>query len=153
MKIKEYILPRLPKAIDTGFHHKSAGHNCYSDYDVTECKFEDVAFFKMGFVAKFMVQNKESFEKLILRNVRIEARGIALTNVLKDKVHKIDLKVIHMENVTLSEKGLKSLVVSCSKMKGLKELYLINMPGVRDNMHLVEKAFVHHKTLEVLNLS
>ena len=58
-----------------------------------------------------MVQNKESFEKLVLKNVHIEARGIALTNVLKDKVNKIDLKEIHIENVNLSEKGLKQMIV------------------------------------------
>ena len=61
----------------------------------------------MDFVAKFIIQNKESFEKLVLKNVQIEARGIALTNVLKDKIHKIDLKEIYMENVNLSERGLK----------------------------------------------
>ena len=79
-----------------------------------------------------MLQNKESFEKLVLKNVHVEARGIALTNMLKDKVHKIDLKEIHIENVNLSEKGLKQLIISCRKMNKLKALSLINMPVVRD---------------------
>ena len=84
----------------------------------------------MDFVAKFIIQNKESFEKLVLKNVQIEARGIALTNVLKDKIHKIDLKEIYMENVNLSERGLKQLIISCKKMQKLKSLSLINMPDV-----------------------
>lgn len=84
----------------------------------------------MDFVAKFIIQNKESFEKLVLKNVQIEARGIALTNVLKDKIHKIDLKEIYMENVNLSERGLKQLIISCKKMQKLKALSLINMPDV-----------------------
>ena len=111
IQIKEFILPKLQKASETGFQHKSVGHNCYADYDVTELSFEKASFFKLDFVAKFMVQNKESFEKLILKNVHIEARGIALTNVLKDKAYRIDLQVIYIEDVNLSEKGLKQLIV------------------------------------------
>ena len=93
---------------------------------------QDESFFKLDFIAKFMLQNKESFEKLVLKNVHVEARGLELTNTLKDKVHKIDLKEIHIENVNLSEKGLKQLIISCRKMKKLKALSLINMPVVRD---------------------
>ena len=100
-------MPKLKKAADTGFHHKSVGHNCYGDYDVTELSFEKMSFYKLDFVAKFIIQNKESFERLILKNVHIEARGIALTNMLKDRTYKIDLQVIYLEEVNLSEKGLK----------------------------------------------
>ena len=99
---------------------------------MTEIVLQDETFFKLDFIAKFMLQNKESFEKLVLKNVQVEARGIALTNMLKDKVHKIDLKEIHIENVNLSEKGLKQLIISCRKMNKLKALSLINMPVVRD---------------------
>ena len=38
-------------------------------------------------------------------------------------------------------------------MKGLKELHLVNMPGVRDSMDLIENTVVHHKSLEILNLA
>ena len=76
IQIKEFILPKLPLAVETGFKHKCVGHNCYSDYDVTTLSFDNMAFFTLDFVAKFMVQNKESFEKLILKNLQIESRGI-----------------------------------------------------------------------------
>jgi len=102
MQIKEFILPYLPKAAETGFRHKTVGHNNYADYDVTLIELTDMSFWKLDFVAKFMVQNKESFEKLFLKNVHIEAAGIALTNVLKNRENKIDLKVIHIENVNLN---------------------------------------------------
>ena len=78
---------------------------------MTEVILKDEKFYKLDFVAKFMIQNKESFEKLVLKNLHIEARGIALANVLKDKMHKIDLKELHMENVNLSEKGLKQMII------------------------------------------
>ena len=55
MQIKEFILPRLPKSKDTGFVHKSVGHNCYNDYDVSEIAFTDMQFYKLDFVAKFMI--------------------------------------------------------------------------------------------------
>ena len=70
-----------------------------------------MSFYRLDFVAKFMMQNKESFEKLYLKDVQIEAEGLHLTNVLRDKIHKIDLKVLYMENVTLNEKGLKAIIV------------------------------------------
>lgn len=103
MQIKEFILPRLPMAKDTGFVHKSVGNNCYSEYDVHKIEFDGLHCSKLDFIAKFIVQNKESFQMLILKNVTIESTGMALTNVLKDKVHKLDLNVIHLENVNLSQ--------------------------------------------------
>ena len=42
IQIKEFILPRLPKAVETGFKHKSVAQNCYSDYDVSELSFDGV---------------------------------------------------------------------------------------------------------------
>ena len=60
---------------------------------------------------------------------------------------------MYFENVTINEKGLKSLIITCKKMKSLKELYLINMPDVKNNMKLIEKSFSHHKSLEILNLA
>ena len=75
---------------------------------MTSLEFDGVSFFKLNFVAKFMVQNKESMERLILKNVNVESRGIdEMINVLRDSAHKIGLKVIHIENVNLSNKGLK----------------------------------------------
>ena len=91
-----------------------------------------MSFFKLDFVAKFLVQNKESFEKLILKNLHIEARGMKLTNMLKDKAHSIDLQVIHIDNVNLNEKGLKHLIVNCKKMSKLKEFSLVKMPVVKE---------------------
>jgi len=69
LQIKEFILPRLPKAKDTGFVHKSVGSNCYSDYDVTKIEFDDFHAYKLDFISKFIVQNKESLEMLVLKNV------------------------------------------------------------------------------------
>ena len=75
-----------------------------------------------------------------------------MTNLLKDKINKIDLKVIHIENVNFSEQGIKQMITSCKRMKHLRELALINMPVVADSMELIEKSFKNHKTLETLDL-
>lgn len=62
------------------------------------------------------------------------------------------MKVIHIENVNLSERGMKQMINACRRMKNLRELALINMPGVANNLELIEKSFLSHKTLETLNL-
>ena len=54
-----------------------------------------------------------------------------MTNILKNKVNNIDLKVIHIENCNLDEKGLKQVIVNCKKMTNLKEFSLIRMPFVK----------------------
>ena len=54
-----------------------------------------------------MVENKESFEKLVLKNVHIEAGGEELAETLKGKAGDMDLKVLHLENVNLSLLGLR----------------------------------------------
>lgn len=38
-------------------------------------------------------------------------------------------------------------------MKQLKELNLINMPGIVEGLPDIEKSLLHHKSLEILNLS
>ena len=83
IQIKHFILPRLETAKSTGFIHKSLTNNCYQEFDVSELTFQDLSFFKLDFLAKFMIENKESFEKLRLINVQIEEGGEALTNTLK----------------------------------------------------------------------
>ena len=153
IRIKEFILPFLPKAAETGFKHKTMGHNNYADYDVSQMTLIDMSFDRLAFVAKFMVQNKESFEKLILKNLYVEAAGLALTDALKSKANKIDLKVIHIENVNLSNHGIKHLIKHCKSMKKLQELALINIKGVDKCMDFIEKSFAHHKTLQILNVS
>ena len=57
-----------------------------------------------------------------------------------------------MENVNLSEHGLKRLIHTAKKMRNLQEFALVNMPGVKDELQLIETVFMHHKSLEVLNL-
>ena len=101
-----------------------------------------------------MIQNKESCLRLKFKDVTIDAKGISLTNLLQSKEHNIDLNVVHMENVNIDERGLKTIIKACKKMKGLKELRLINMHlGVGNSMQWVEKAFKRHPTLEILDLS
>jgi len=56
----------------------------------------------------------------------MEGRATSLTDVFKDKVQKLDLKMIHLENVNLSLIGLRAIIIQCKKMKNLKELNLIN---------------------------
>ena len=58
-----------------------------------------------------MVQNKESLEKFVLKDVHVEDRGEEMVHVMRNKSHKIDLKVIHIENVNLSEKGLRQIII------------------------------------------
>ena len=82
----------------------------------------------------------------------IESRGVELTNILKDKGDVIDLKVLYIENVNFNEHGLKKLIHTAKKMKSLQEFALVNMPGVKDELQLIETAFMHHKTLERLDL-
>lgn len=85
----------------------------------------------MDFVAKFMIENKESFEKLVLKDVHIEAGGEELANTLKGKVGNLDLKIIYLENVNLTQLGLKNIINSCAHMRNLNELSLINMEGLK----------------------
>lgn len=99
---------------------------------MSELTFQDLSFFKLDFLAKFMIENKESFEKLRLINVQIEEGGEALTNVLKGKTGDLDLKTIYLENVNLSYLGLKNIIGSCAKMLNLREFALINMEKVKE---------------------
>ena len=85
--------------------------------------------------------------------MHVEAAGIALTNAMKDKENKIDLKVIYIENVNLNAKGIKHLIKHCKSMKKLQELALINIKGVDQAIEFIEKSFMHHKSLEILNVS
>ena len=54
-----------------------------------------------------MIHNKESFEKLVLKDIRVDAGGEELTRALKSKAGNIDLRSIYLENVNLSLLGLK----------------------------------------------
>ena len=63
-----------------------------------------------------MIQNKESFERLELKDIHIEAGGEELTKALKGRAGDIDLKSIYLENVNLSLIGLKQVIDSCAKM-------------------------------------
>ena len=55
IQIKEYILRKLPLAEDTGFKHSSLCQNCYSEFDVSTVLLEGMEFFKLDFLAAFMV--------------------------------------------------------------------------------------------------
>ena len=91
--------------------------------------FSELSFWNLGFISKFIRQNKESFERLILKNVHIEAlRIISLSEALADNPDQFNLQVIHLENVNLNKKSLKSLIIHCKQMTKLKEFSLINMP-------------------------
>lgn len=98
---------------------------------MSELCFQDISFHSMDFVAKFMIENKESFEKLVLKDVHIEAGGEELANTLKGKVGNLDLKIIYLENVNLTQLGLKNIINSCAHMRNLNELSLINMEGLK----------------------
>ena len=155
IQIQHFVLPRLARAEETGFKHKSIGNTCYSDYDVTELSFSGRSFHRLDFVAKFMIHNKESFEKLVLKDVRVEAGGEELTRALKGKAGNIDLKSIYLENVNLSLLGLKQVISSCAKMENLVEFSLVNMEYVKQQkiQDMLFKAFGRHKHLENLNLA
>ena len=131
MQIQHFILPRLTLAKATGFKHKSLSNNSYRDYDVRELSFEGLSFYQLDFIAKFMIQNKESFEKLVLKDIHIEAGGEELTKALKGKVGDIDLRSIYLENVNLSLVGLKQVISSCAKMQNLVEFSLVKMEQVK----------------------
>ena len=154
IQIKHFILPRLAPASETGFKHKSLANNCYQEFDVRELTFQNCSFFRLAFVAKFMIENKESFEKLVLKNVHIEAGGEELAETLKGKAGDMDLKVLHLENVNLSLLGLRQIINSCGHMQNLKELSLINMEKVKQDriQQILFKAFKTHKHLELLDL-
>ena len=154
IQIKHFILPRLSSAKETGFKHKTLIDNCYREFDVTELCFQDISFHSMDFVAKFMIENKESFEKLVLKDVYIEAGGEELANTLKGKAGNMDLKIIYLENVNLTQLGLKNIINSCAHMQNLKELSLINMDRVKTEriQQMLFKAFKSHKHLQLLDL-
>ena len=67
-------------------------------------------------------------------------------------MNKIDLKSIHIENVNLNERGLKQMIIQCKRMKNLRELALIGVPGVANSMLQIEKSFKQHLSLELLDL-
>ena len=55
IQIKEYILRKLPLAEDTGFKHSGLCQNCYSEFDVSTVFLEGMEFYKLDFLAAFMV--------------------------------------------------------------------------------------------------
>ena len=96
-----------------------------------ELTFQNCSFFNLAFVAKFMIENKESFEKLVLKDVHIEAGGEELAETLKGKAGDLDLKVLHLENVNFGLLALRYIINSCGHMQNLKELSLIKMEKLK----------------------
>ena len=78
---------------------------------MTELVFDGLSFYALEFVGKFIIQNKESLEKLILKNVQVERGGEEMLTKFGNKIHKIDLKVVHIENVNLSDLGIKRIII------------------------------------------
>ena len=113
MQIKNFILKKLPLAEDTGFKHKSLCLNSFSEFDVSEIKLEGTSFHKLDFLAKFMVQNKESLECLILKDLNLGNGGTYLTHMFKGAARDMKLKRIWLENINFNLAGLKQLIKSC----------------------------------------
>ena len=97
---------------------------------------EGLSFYKLDFLAKFMVQNKESMEKLILKDLQLENGGAYLTETFKGVASDIRLKAIFFENVNFNISGLKKLITACGKMQDLTEFSLINIETIKNQVVL-----------------
>ena len=97
---------------------------------------EGLSFYKLDFLAKFMVQNKESMEKLILKDLQLENGGAYLTETFKGVASDIRLKTIFFENVNFNISGLKKLITACGKMQDLTEFSLINIGTIKNQVIL-----------------
>ena len=54
IRIKEFILKKLPLAEDTGFEHSSLCQNCYSEFDVSTVVLEGMELYKLEFLVAFL---------------------------------------------------------------------------------------------------
>ena len=94
---------------------------------------EGLDFYKLDFLAKFMVQNKESIEKIILKDIHLENGGSYLTEAFRGVASDIKIKTIHLENINFNISGLKKLIIACGKMSDLTEFSIINIKTIKNS--------------------
>ena len=107
------------------------GLNCYSKYDVSQISFQNESYFDLKFLAKFILNNKESIETLSLKDVSVDDLGLSFAPKLSGFSFGPDLQNLHIENMNFSKKGLKYVIQLCRKMNQLKELALINLEAMK----------------------
>ena len=125
--IQMYILPNLPKAIQTGyFRTRGIEKTCCAEYDVRKLGMEDVSYDSSDFVAKFCEIHNKELHSLSLKNVHTAHRLGHLMSFLRAERKPIFLQTLRIENCPIRKEYSSDIIRSLKTNTTLKHLSLVN---------------------------